>query len=148
MRREQELLGGELQRGLLVVVDEHGELGGGDLVLAQLQHRVGRAAPVAGHRPCWHPTAAVGAARHLPDVLAAVPCRNTGPQAAIGQLAYLPLFRPWYQVSLKSASFEAAPSGHQVPPVLDDLLGLVAGQVDLDRLLAVEPNGRTPACQR
>ena len=36
------------------------------------------------------------AARHLPEVLPAVPCRKTGPQAAVGQEAYLPLARPWY----------------------------------------------------
>src|SRR6478609_4441824 len=48
-RREQVLLGGELERGLLVGVDEQGELGGGDLVLAELEHGIGRAAPVAGH---------------------------------------------------------------------------------------------------
>ena len=34
------------------------------------------------------------AARHLPDVFAAAPCRNTGPQAAMGRVAHLPLFRP------------------------------------------------------
>src|SRR5215213_10956811 len=35
-------------------------------------------------------------ARHFPEVLPAVPCRNTGPQAAVCQEAYLPLARPWY----------------------------------------------------
>ena len=34
------------------------------------------------------------AARHLPDVLPAVPCRNTGPQAAMGSVAHLPFARP------------------------------------------------------
>src|SRR3954451_16593790 len=35
-------------------------------------------------------------ARHLPEVLPAVPWRNTGPQAAVCHEAYLPLDRPWY----------------------------------------------------
>src|SRR5664280_2998183 len=49
-------------------------------------------------------------ARHRPVVLAAVPWRNTGPQAAVIQPAYLPLARPWYQASLKSASVETRSS--------------------------------------
>ena len=35
-----------------------------------------------------------GAARHLPAVFLALPLRKTGPQAAVIQVAYLPLFRP------------------------------------------------------
>src|SRR3954447_7562252 len=46
----------------------------------------------------------MSAARHLPLVFFALPCRNTGPQAATSQVAYLPRERPWYQSLLKSGS--------------------------------------------
>src|SRR5215210_6944753 len=45
-------------------------------------------------------------ARHFPEVLPAVPWRNTGPQAAVCQEAYLPLDRPWYHSLVKSGSTE------------------------------------------
>ena len=47
-----------------------------------------------------------GAARQSPEVFSAVPCRKIGPQAAVSQPAYLPFARPWYHLSLKSASME------------------------------------------
>ena len=74
----------------------------------------------------------------MPEVFPAVPCRKTGPQAAAGQEAYLPLARPWYHWSVKSVSTEATAGGDQIAPVLRHLLALLAGQVDGHRLLAVE----------
>ena len=40
-----------------------------------------------------------GAARHLPVVDAALPVRNTGPHAAVSQVAYLPRLSAWYQAA-------------------------------------------------
>ena len=54
-------------------------------------------------------------ARHFPEVLPAVPCRKTGPHAAAGQEAYLPLASPWYHWSVKSVSTEAAPEVTRSP---------------------------------
>src|SRR5690242_17967400 len=51
-----------------------------------------------------------GAARHLPDVDLARPARKTGPQAAVIQVAYLPLLSPAYQPSVKSGSLLMTPS--------------------------------------
>ena len=50
-----------------------------------------------------------GAARHLPLVDAALDCRNTGPQAAVIQVAYLPRLSAWYQASVKSGSTDTTP---------------------------------------
>ena len=88
------------------------------------------------------------AARHLPDVLAAAPGRNTGPQAAIGKLAHLPLFRPWYHESLKSASFEAVPLVTRSPQNLATFLASSLARSTLTVCLPSKANGRTPACQR
>ena len=59
----------------------------------------------------------------------------------MGKLAHLPLCRPWYHESLKSASFEAVPLVTRSPQNLATFCASVAGQVDLDRLLAVEAEG-------
>src|SRR5690242_1952699 len=56
-----------------------------------------------------------GAARHLPEVALAEPDRNAGPQAAETQAAYLPLFRPAYQESVKSGSALMTPSSASPP---------------------------------
>ena len=53
-------------------------------------------------------------------------------------MAHLPLARPWYQESLKSGSFDATPLVTRSPQNLTTFLASFAGQVDLDRLLAVE----------
>jgi hypothetical protein len=45
-----------------------------------------------------------GAARHLPAVALADPERKAGPQAAVSQVAYLPLLKPAYHASVKSGS--------------------------------------------
>ena len=51
-----------------------------------------------------------GAARHLPAVAFAEPDRNTGPHAAVIQVAYLPLLSAVYQESVKSVSTPTTPS--------------------------------------
>src|SRR5919112_1071334 len=58
--------------------------------------------------PCSHWGMVV--ARHLPEVLPAVPYRKTGPHAAVCHEAYLPLARPWYHWSVKSGSTETRSS--------------------------------------
>jgi hypothetical protein len=51
-----------------------------------------------------------GAARHLPEVDFAEPERKTGPQAAVSQVAYLPLLSAANHGSVKSGSIPMTPS--------------------------------------
>ena len=87
-------------------------------------------------------------ARHLPEVLPAVPWRNTGPQAAIGRVAHLPLARPWYQESLKSASEVARPLFTRSPKNLTTVLAWSFARSTLTVSWPSKLNGRTPACHR
>ena len=77
-----------------------------------------------------------------------MPCRNTGPQAAIGSVAHLPLARPWYQESLKSGSFDATPFVTRSPQNFTTFLASSLARSILTVSLPSKLNGRTPACHR
>ena len=58
----------------------------------------------------WGPVFLTGSAKSTSGKWRAAPLRNTGPQAAVTQVAYLPRLSAWYQASVKSGSAETAPS--------------------------------------
>src|SRR4029453_5319190 len=114
-----------------------GELRGGDLVLAQLEYRVGRAAPVAGDHlagiPLWQvvgaPLARCFAGRALQKY------RSPGRNRQSGVLAVGQALVPGV---IEVGVVGGGAAGHQVTPELGYLLCFGVGQIDLDGLLTVE----------
>src|SRR5687768_7336834 len=82
-----------------------------------------------------------GAARHSPAVALAEPDRNTGPQAAVIQVAYFPLLSPAYQASVKSGSTPMTPSLASPPQYVASFLAMSSSTLMEMSLLLVLPYG-------
>lgn len=87
-----------------------------------------------------------GAARHLPAVALAEPERKTGPQAAVIQVAYLPLLRAAYQASVKSGSTPMTPSFASPPQYSPSFLDAASSTLMVMSLLPEDAYGLAPAC--
>lgn len=87
-----------------------------------------------------------GAARHLPAVALAEPERNTGPQAAVIHVAYLPLFSAAYQESVKSGSTPMTRSFARPPQKAPSFCETASSTLMVMSLLPEVTYGLAPAC--
>lgn len=75
------------------------------------------------------------------------PERKTGPQAAVSQVAYLPLLSPAYQESVKSGSTPMTPSFARVPQYVPSILETSSSTLTVMSLLPDITYGFASACQ-
>lgn len=76
----------------------------------------------------------------------AEPERKAGPQAAVIQVAYLPLLNPAYQPSVKSGSVLTTPSWARPPQYAPSFLETASSTPMVMSLLSDTTYGLAPAC--